>query len=431
MAAANPTLITNPYSASALTLTTVEGRKAFIKAAGGLKEEAKFDCTSKNFPAFFDKLTNFADDYGCAEATNIVIGQDAAGDDITRPLLTEYGRLTEQQVLDHAAHVWRAGAAGADDRRKQTISYLLYKWVRNSLTDSAQTKLRTQIRRSKVGEFGDGPTLIFLILKKIKPGTKSGIDTIKEEMKKVTLGEHGNNVVDANATMLLKFEDIEQLGGTHDAYMTDLFRMYKTSKNKIFKDYIQTLKDVYEDQDDGDPNALTPDTLIRKSERKYNNMVTNKEWGEVDEKDQKILAMTSIIKQLVDDKKSGSSNSSSSNSTSTKSNNRRGKREKDKGDKKSFDKSDIPTWKYSRQGDETVKNKDGKEYFWCSKHNDDKGMWCRHKEADHGKNGKQGGKGKGKGGIQLNPDLRASLASISEDSSASFLSQFAFEPDFE
>ena len=60
-----------------------------------------------------------------------------------------------------------------------------------------------------------------------------------------------------------------------------------STKNSIFKDYIQDYKYKWEDDD----AIITPVYLIAKSKSKYANMVKSKDWGRNDLSNAQLIAL--------------------------------------------------------------------------------------------------------------------------------------------
>ena len=166
------------------------------------------------------------------------------------------------------------------------------------------------------------------------------------------------------------YNEILQLGKSHDDLMYDTFKSLSTTNNDEFEMFVKDLKGKWETNIDVE-SALTHDKLVEKCTAKYNNLVDQKAWSSNTSKNAKLVALAtqveSLEKKLADAK--GNNNSNRNRTTNDNKNGRFG--------------GPLPAWRLSKTfGDKT--ERDGLTWYWCHhQHNDGKGMYVTHKPEDH------------------------------------------------
>mmetsp|Transcript_8639 Transcript_8639/g.17704 ORF Transcript_8639/g.17704 Transcript_8639/m.17704 type:complete len:97 (-) Transcript_8639:3298-3588(-) len=79
--------------------------------------------------------------------------------------------------------------------------------------------------------------------------------------------------------------------------LTNLFRAYKTVKDKEFLRYIKQKEQS--DYEDGDIKDLTPQKLMSLAKNKYNKLLTDKGvWNAPSEEEEKIIALQTEVNAL-------------------------------------------------------------------------------------------------------------------------------------
>ena len=111
----------------------------------------------------------------------------------------------------------------------------------------------------------------------------------------------------------------------------DAFAVLSSTKNSIFKDFIQRKIDAWEEGTDTTLDALSSAALS-----KYNNMVKQKTWDEKNPKDAKIIALATQVEalqsQTFSKNKSGEATTFSGNENPNKR------------------KTDLPDWRMKKGG---------------------------------------------------------------------------------
>ena len=277
----------------------------------------------------------------------------------------------------------------------------------NGLTQVAQTSLSAHKnkflwRHSSGWELYDGPTMLQILVEQVNPTHMVGISTLKEKIRAVALPQFNHNVNDMLTHQSNLYQEILQLGKTHDDIIFDTFKSLLTTKNEEFENYVNGLKSQWETQS-GEGRELSHDILVSKCTAKYNNLVAQKTWTNGSGKNAKLVALATQVKDL--EQKLASRNGGGNNNTQT-----------------AQKRISIAEWRLKKTLGDKV-DKDGNTWYWCPhQHNDGKGMYVTHKPEDHTK-WKEDNKarkekrraksknGKDKNSLQLDDKLKAALVS--------------------
>ena len=121
----------------------------------------------------------------------------------------------------------------------------------------------------------------------------------------------------------------------------DTFSALLSTKNQVFKDFIQQKKDAWETGDNITLGELSEDAL-----NKYNNMVEQKNWQQKESGESKLIALMtdSVNKSAKKPNLERNQNGQSGKTCSTS----------------------VESWCMKKKGD-SIK-RDGKTWFWCPDH---------------------------------------------------------------
>ena len=114
----------------------------------------------------------------------------------------------------------------------------------------------------------DGPTMLKLLISVVNPNTRVGVRDLRTEIRNATLAKFGHNVKNMLESMNGHYLQILRKGQTHDNFEDDLFEALLSTKNLVFKNYIQRIQDEWEAGKD-----ILPSELISTAIQKYNNML--------------------------------------------------------------------------------------------------------------------------------------------------------------
>ena len=135
---------------------TTEGQKLYKAMKAPLTN--KFDCTPKNLKVFLSALSDRVGEYGWDTCLEIPADIANPGADL-RDLLTEYGRLSIQQVTAHA------NTYVAQQTRQAQNSYAMYQCIMSSLTSTARTKIMLKEGEYTVNGIRSGACLLKVVIR--------------------------------------------------------------------------------------------------------------------------------------------------------------------------------------------------------------------------------------------------------------------------
>ena len=88
----------------------------------------------------------------------------------------------------------------------------------------------------------DGSVLMFLVLQKVMPSTKSKIQNIKDTLSKMNLKDHSDDVEALTDLFDEKVKEILNMGGVIDEDVKYLLNALVTSSNEEFNNQIKTMR---------------------------------------------------------------------------------------------------------------------------------------------------------------------------------------------
>lgn len=236
---------------------------------------------------------------------------------------------------------------------------------RNSLKQLKSKKRQYQWTSSTGETFYDGPTMLQICIEIVRPSTRVGVTSLKDQIRACKLSNFGNNVHEMLNNISSLKEQIEDQGGTHDDIIYDTFAALMTSKNERYCTFISNLQDEW----DTGAKDYTLESLSEKCVVKYNNMVKAETWNRTTAKDSKIVALTTQVEKLQEQLNNNKYNSHGGGGGG--------------GNKNSGVKLRVEEWRLKKTSGDKV-FKDGKQWYWCPhQHNDGKGMYVTHKPEEH------------------------------------------------
>ena len=166
--------------------------------------------------------------------------------------------------------------------------------------------------------------------------------------------------------MIKNTEELSQLGSEYPDLIIDIFDALRTGSNDEFREEIRRLERDYER---GQP--LTWRELMEFAESIYNDFIDKGTWNKKDPRDERIMALATIIQNMEKNNVAYTSTASSGNSAGYTRNN-----------PKNHKFRPIPGWKLVPPSNlSETKDINEKTYYWCP-HHWEKGMWALHKPSD-------------------------------------------------
>ena len=364
MAAAR-TFLLDPFRGN-INPGETEGRKLYLSATKEREDDKKFTVRSDTAKAFMDAMVDDSTHFGwesLVDAIRIDGGNDQS-------ILRDIRKLKIDNVLREAKKTWNDWTTDATSAVPRTRTDFVVLDINPASTDPAHTHHEEQFYRrvrskmiwkrvvgsisqasknalmakkdyfrwqTTTGSFEyDGPTALFLLLEAVNPNTRVGVATLKKKLRDMRLGGYNHNVRELLTAIQTTYTEIEELGFKHDDIVMDMFTALLSTKNQVFKDFIQRKKDSWETGTDFSMHELAEDAL-----NKYNNMLEQRQWQQKESADTKLVAL------LSNHLKTGKTGGSSGGNSSKPSNN-------------------VEAWRMKKKGDSV--DRDGKTWYWCPDH---------------------------------------------------------------
>ena len=291
-------------------------------------------------------------------------------------LITSHRMLTIENVRAHAlAYV------GQQNRLAQD-SYLMYEFLRDSLTDAARARVSLEANKYVVNGTEDGPSFLKVILMKFHVETNATNFYLRQSLIGLPskIAELKSNVPTFNQYVQDVVKELAAGGETSTDLLVYLFLAYLSVEDKEFVDFIKRQKQEY---DDG-KEVITVEVLMDRALNKHNQLVQSGVWKAKTPEEEKLIALTAQLKDAkskiaeLSKAKGKSGNNPTPNpkpgTTPTGSNTPSGNGTNGDSQKK----PQYPEWRYKRNGSETTKEHDGKKYYWCDEHQ----IWTSHLTKD-------------------------------------------------
>jgi hypothetical protein len=373
------TFAANPFN-SEINPSTTNGLKLFT--AGTVARKEKLNATLSNSKPFLEAMRDDAADFGWG-----ILISNVLVDGNKKQILENFNDLDVEKVrkfmnptffhrtdtnlppTKNKPPMFTIDPINNEDDRKifynRVRANMIGMRIFNSLSEESKKSLRSKSELWKWTsadgeEFYDGVTMLQILVTKVKPSTRVGLTDLKDKIRSAKLANFSENVADMLDHMNDIYLEILKSSGSHEDFLMDIFTALLTSKNEVFKAFIQRSKDDWETGTD-----IEPDQLIATATEKYNNMVRQKNWKTSDSSNSKIVALATQVKELQEQLSKSSSGAS-----------------KPSNDKKTpF--LEVAEWRKTKSFGDSVE-KDGRQWHWCSiRHNNGKGLYVTHKEEDH------------------------------------------------
>ena len=345
------------------------GAKLFSKVTASL--EYMFDVEERSVQTFIETLINRAVMAGWDDGTGNIIMFD------NRNLLTAHGTLTLEEIQTEAATYVNQAT-----RRAQN-SYQMYICIMASLTEDGRAKILTEAEHYTVNGIYSGPLLFKVLMTKATTDTRATVSYIRLSLAELDtyMATVNSDIEKFNMYVRQKMMDLNYRGEESNDLYVNLFKGYMACSDSVFRNYIQRIKDRYDEGED-----MTIDNILTKGLTKYQELTQDKSWNRPSEEQQQLTALTASFEALKDKnlqlakgltRSSDSKYVNSSKKKGQKGSNERKKTSKKK--KKLKDERDYASKKVPpKQHEGKQKVRDGKTYYWCDEHL----AWCLHKPEE-------------------------------------------------
>jgi hypothetical protein len=322
-------------------------------------------------------------------------------------LLREYTKITEDNMENAKNLRWPKTDPTFQDQRAMDIftdtqlkASVIGNYINEALTDNAKQQLRASQEYFEVEDddgnpYFDGPSYFWKIADLVDPDNGHLIENVRRKLRTLNVKDFGFSII----KMLAEFKNLKrrigELGGTYDTddQFLDFWDAVKTMKERKFARYVETEKDNFRKLARNKRGVV--EHYIRDFTSKEVAMTTDNEWNIMSPEDAMVMALVNIIdsKDSKDSKASKDTKGSKNENKDSKGNRNQNKSSDELTPEERQKRYDdrIPDWKKVPPKDDEPQSmiKDGKEYFYCKKCRNGKGMWALHKTEQHTSNYQQ------------------------------------------
>ena len=213
-------------------------------------------------------------------------------------------------------------------------------------------------------EILSGLVLMRKMLDVCKPETIVEVRHLETDLDTIVLWPtHENNVRSLTTRMMTLLQEIHAKTGKHSytdqRFITNLFRALESSPTEKFLSFVDQLKSQWIMED-----ISLPSDIILKLDKMHRNMVADGSWVNTNEKDTKVVALTTAIQDVK--KKYGELAKKVSFEGGTKGGSAGAKGKGSSARPKPQTKTRCPEWQVTKKGN-TIEH-DGRKYVWCTRH---------------------------------------------------------------
>jgi len=383
-----------------LDYSTKAGYSIWTSGTAALSNDL-FDCTPDGLRDFLELVDH----------RSIVMGwkNNLLGipHDINNPVarwtdfISSYGTID----LEHLQRYART-YAGQPSRVAQD-SMMLYTCLHASLSRVGRNKVTIYAKEYTIDEFKDGVLFLKIIIRQSSIDTNATTASIRNQLADIGtyLATVNFDITKMNERVNLLLESLQARGGTTHDLLNNLFRAYKTVKDREFIRYMTQKESDFEEG----TIELNAAKLMLLAENKFKTLTEKGEWQAPSAEEEKIVALRTELEALKR-RKDGNQGQRNQNGNNA----RRGKRDREKGNRKDNNarrrNRQAPEWvnQLPKPGEPTQKEVDGKVWYVCEHHK----KWCLHRTEDCKKKGLDHHKELGKKRAENKRVLRATTATV-------------------
>lgn len=378
--------------------STKEGKSIWKAATEPLSSEL-FDCTPDGLRYFLKRLQQRSWECGWENSILSIPTDplDPLGE--TVEFIANYGTISMEQLRANARQYVTTQTRVAQD------STQLYTCLMNSLSTVGWSKVTLQEEEYTINSMKVGILLLKVIIRVSAIDTNATVMSIRSQLGNIDtyIATVNYDITKTNERVNTLLEALSTRGETTHDMLSNLFRAYRTVKDKQFLRYIEQKESDYEEG----ILELTPTKLMLLAENKFKTLKEKSQWQAPSEEEEKIIALEAEVKALrnkaykpKNDSKGGNKRYNNKDSDNRKS------KFKSTGDDGKHKWKTIPP----KEGEPKTKIVDDTKWHFCEKHK----RWTLHSTEQckgHGiKKGEHGDKAKTK---SPNPKLvRAQEATI-------------------
>ena len=235
----------------------------------------------------------------------------------------------------------------------------LYACLSNSLSKEGKNKISVCRPEYEIGGVTSGVAFLKVIIRESYIDTNATTAHIRTQLSSLDtyLPTVGHDIGKMNIHVKNLIGALTARGESSTDILSNLFKGYKASTDKVFVRYIEKKEEDYEEG-----AAIGADTLMQMASTKFKILVQAGRWNAPSAEEEKILALETKILELSKGKAKAKGGPK--------------KDQKESKAKYKYDPNNKPAWMTTPpgEGEPTSKMMHGKEYHWCPKHE----AWGRH-----------------------------------------------------
>jgi hypothetical protein len=212
-------------------------------------------------------------------------------------LLTEYGEVTLASVRTYEETYSHLPCRAAQE------THMLYECIMNSLSAEGKNKLRCDHAEYMIGNYTSGILLLKVLIHESHLDTNATASSVRTQLSELDtyLPTIGHDITKFNQYVKLSLEGLLARGETTTDLLTNLFKGYLTSSDKVFVKYIIGKQEQYEEG-----KHIEPVALMGLADIKFKTLVQKGQWNAPTPEEEKILALETQVKTMAKNhKKSG------------------------------------------------------------------------------------------------------------------------------
>ena len=346
--------------------STKSGSAIWSAATEALSKD-EFDCVPDGLRDFLELVQIRGGEMGWHNSVLSIPNDPADVTGSAKDLVESYGSITMEHLRTCAQAYVNTQTRVAQD------SFQLYTCLVRSLSKTGRDKVTLHKSEYTIGGQPVGSLFLKVIIRESAIDTNATALSIRTQLSEIDkyIAKVDFDVEKTNQHINMLMESLRARGETTHDLLNNLFKAYKTVKDREFVRYITQKESDYEERS----IELTPAKLMVQAQNKYKTLVEKGEWcASSDEADQ-IVA----LKTQIDEMKKKVSNFSKK-SASNRQGRAKGRGQTGKGRQRDRKNRNEETWKFEapKEGEPKTKTVKGKEWHWCTKHK----RWTRHTDAE-------------------------------------------------
>ena len=337
------------------------GLKLMQEAKRGCDPADKFSGKEEEIHGFLKMLKRYSREFDWERIKTIKTTRTRQSVDI----FNDYGKISLNEVIAYNnTNIWDAVVTREREKeilQKRIRLTSMFCKIQNCCTNTVLNELElNEAIYTKSGGQGDGLIFLKLLLDKFATSTIYSSVNIIKKFRTMKLSDYDNNIVDLYRALDTENQKLKALGETHKHLLIDVFSILHTSTNEDFCLEMKLLERQFEKG-----KQMQWNEVMDYAKTSYLDLVDKGTWDKKDPRDERIMALTTIVKDIPNLVAYATSSIKGLNNNS-------------KSNQKTKNFKPIPDWKFMAPSDPNeTKTVNNTKFYWCPNHWD-KGMWVTH-----------------------------------------------------